>query len=37
MLVKMYSWVAFLLIGIIVGLSAFVIDLLVEYLVTLKW
>jgi hypothetical protein len=28
--VKLYSWVAFLMIGILVGMSAFIIDLLVE-------
>jgi hypothetical protein len=32
--VKMYSWIAFLIIGIIVGVAAFVVDFLVDSLMT---
>lgn len=35
--VKASSWFAFLLIGISVGVAAFIVDLLVEYLVQWKW
>ena len=37
MAVKMYSWLAFLLIGVFVGVASFLIDVLVEYLVKWKW
>ncbi len=33
----MYSWLAFLLIGISVGIAAFLVDFLVDYLMTWKW
>ncbi len=35
--VKMSSWVAFLVIGIVVGMAAFIVDLLVNHLMTWKW
>ena len=35
--VKMSSWLAFLVIGIVVGVAAFVVDLLVNHLMTWKW
>jgi hypothetical protein len=37
LMVKMSSWLAFFLIGIFVGIAAFLIDVLVEYLVQWKW
>jgi len=37
MTVKMSSWLAFFLIGLFVGVAAFLIDVLVEYLVEWKW
>jgi hypothetical protein len=35
--VKLSSWFAFLVIGLVVGVAAFIIDVLVEYLVQWKW
>jgi hypothetical protein len=35
--IKMSSWLAFLVIGIFVGIAAFVVDLLVNHLMMWKW
>lgn len=36
-LVKLFSWLAFLAVGILVGVAAFVVELFVDYLVVKKW
>ena len=35
--INLYGWIAFLILGVLVGVTAFIVDVMAEYLTLWKW